>query len=63
MVKSIMQWELYTPLTHNRIDVARGVELTIPDEIYLSDQPVKALRYAQCWIDPMHFSVEISDLW
>lgn len=58
-----MQWELYTALTHNQIDVARGVELTIPKEIPLSDQPVKALRYAHCWIDPMYFSVEVSQLW
>lgn len=57
MVKSIMQWELYTALTHNHIDVARGVKLTIPNKIHLSDQPVKALKYAQCWIDPMRFSV------
>lgn len=44
IVKSIMQWELYSALTHNNIGVTREVKLKIPKEIHLSDQPVKALR-------------------
>lgn len=53
---------LCTTLTSNSIDIARGVALTIPEEIPLSDQPVRTIRYAYCWINPTCQSVMVPRL-